>query len=69
MLGDGALKVFFNASECDKQKEDSERNFFRFLRGESADDDFTRMLKDREVKKTAHPRKAKKTTLAGGFWL
>ena len=35
-LKDGAIKVFFNAAECDKLKSREERDFFHFLKGESA---------------------------------
>ena len=35
-LKDGAIKVFFNAAECDKLKTKEERDFFHFLKGESA---------------------------------
>ena len=35
-LNDGAVKVFFNAAECDKLKTKEERDFFHFLKGESA---------------------------------
>lgn len=46
-LQDGAYKVFFNAKECDKLRSDEERNFFKFLRGGNADDDFTRQLDEK----------------------
>ena len=43
-LDDRAYKVFFNASDCDKLQSDEEKSFFKFLKGESADDDFTKTL-------------------------
>ena len=43
-LDDRAYKVFFNASDCDKLKSDEEKSFFKFLKGEAADDDFTKTL-------------------------
>ena len=35
-LNDRTYKVFFNAAECDKLKTKEERDFFHFLKGESA---------------------------------
>ena len=46
-LEDKAYKIFFNASNCDKLKNSKERNFFKFLKGEEAADDFTRQLQER----------------------
>ena len=46
-LNDRAFKVFFNASDCDKLDDIREKNFFKFLKGESAEDDFTRRLQER----------------------
>lgn len=43
-LGDGAYKVFFNASAYDTMESEAERAFFKFLCGKSADDEFTQNL-------------------------
>ena len=46
-LNDGAFKVFFNASECDKMKTAEEKAFFNFLKGKPAGSDFTRRLSEK----------------------
>ena len=46
-LNDRAFKVFFNASNCDKLSSEDEKSFFRFLRGENAETDFTKSLEDK----------------------
>ncbi|MBQ6779836.1 MAG: Rpn family recombination-promoting nuclease/putative transposase, partial [Treponema sp.] len=58
-LDDRAFKVFFNAAECDKLKGHEERAFFKFLKGESAGDDFTKRLEEKveRAKKNARWRK------------
>ena len=58
-LDDRAFKVFFNAAEYDKLKGDEERAFFKFLKGESAGDDFTKRLEEKveRAKKNARWRK------------
>jgi predicted transposase/invertase (TIGR01784 family) len=58
-LGDGAYKVFFNASDYDKMGSDEERAFFKFLCGKAAEDDFTRIIEQKvaRAKKNAGWRK------------
>ncbi len=58
-LDDRAFKVFFNAAECDKLKGDEEKAFFRFLKGEAAGNDFTRLLEEKveRAKKNARWRR------------
>ena len=46
-LNDGAFKVFFNAKECDKLESPAEKAFFNFLKGQSADDEFTKHLEEK----------------------
>lgn len=46
-LNDRAYKLFFNASMCDKLKSEDEKLFFKYLRGEEADDEFTRTLNEK----------------------
>ena len=46
-LNDRAFKVFFNASNYDKLANEEEKSFFKFLRGEGAETDFTKNLKDK----------------------
>ena len=46
-LDDRAYKVFFNASDCDKLESDEEKSFFKFLKGETASDEFTRTLESK----------------------
>ena len=46
-LDDRAYKVFFNASDCDKLESDEEKSFFKFLKGESASDEFTKTLESK----------------------
>lgn len=48
-LNDRAFKVFFNASQCDKMENKKKRNFFKFLKGEETDDDFTARLREKVV--------------------
>ncbi len=43
-LNDRTFKVFFNAGCCDKIKSDEEKSFFKFLKGEKANSDFTRNI-------------------------
>ncbi len=54
-LKDGAYKVFFNASEYDKIESKEEKAFFKFLLGDSADDEFTRTIAEKvnRAKKSA----------------
>ena len=54
-LGDGAYKVFFNATEYDKIEDKEEKAFFKFLLGNSADDDLTRTIAEKvnRAKKSA----------------
>ena len=58
-LNDRAYKVFFNASEYDKMKNDDEKAFFRFLLGQKADSELTKSLekKVRFAKKNMKWRK------------
>ncbi|MBP3773085.1 MAG: Rpn family recombination-promoting nuclease/putative transposase [Treponema sp.] len=46
-LNDRAFKLFFNAANCDKLSSGEQKSFFKFLKGEIADSDFTRLLKDK----------------------
>ena len=46
-LDDRTFKVFFNAGCCDKMKSDEEKSFFKFLKGEQADSDFTRSIEEK----------------------
>ena len=46
-LNDRAYKVFFNAKNCDKLKNDEEKSFFKFLQGESAKSNFTKNLSEK----------------------
>ena len=46
-LNDRTFKVFFNAGCCDKMKTDEEKSFFKFLKGEQADSDFTRNIEEK----------------------
>ncbi len=46
-LNDGMYKVFFNSRECDKIESAEEKAFFKFLKGESADDEFTKRLEEK----------------------
>ena len=46
-LNDGAYKIFFNASDCDKIESADEKAFFKFLKGDSADDEFTKHLEEK----------------------
>ena len=46
-LNDRAFKLFFNASDYDKLSSDEQKSFFKFLKGESAETDFTKQLKDK----------------------
>jgi predicted transposase/invertase (TIGR01784 family) len=58
-LDDGAYKIFFNASEYDKIENAEEKAFFKFLLGNSADDDFTRTIAEKvsRAKKSAALRR------------
>ena len=58
-LNDRAYKVFFNASEYDRMKNDDEKAFFRFLLGQKADSELTKSLekKVRFAKKNMKWRK------------
>lgn len=42
-----SIKLFFNASNYDKLSSDEQKSFFKFLKGESAETDFTKQLKDK----------------------
>ena len=46
-LNDGAVKVFFNAAECDKLKTKEERDFFHFLKGETVETGFSRNIREK----------------------
>ena len=46
-LNDRAFKLFFNASDYDKLSSDEQKSFFKFLKGENAETDFTKQLKDK----------------------
>ena len=46
-LNDRTYKVFFNAAECDKLKSREERDFFHFLKGESAETGFSRSIEEK----------------------
>lgn len=46
-LNDMTFKVFFNAGCCDKMKSDEEKSFFKFLKGEAADSDFTKSIEEK----------------------
>lgn len=46
-LDDGTYKIFFNSSACDKIESAEERAFFNFLKGKSADTNFTRRLSEK----------------------
>ena len=46
-LKDGAIKVFFNAAECDKLKTKEERDFFHFLKGENAKTSLSRSIEEK----------------------
>ena len=46
-LKDGAYKVFFNASCCDKIKDKEEKSFFKFLKGEQADSALTKRIEEK----------------------
>ena len=46
-MEDRTYKVFFNASKCDKLESEDEKLFFKYLRGERADNDFTRKLNEK----------------------
>ena len=54
-LEDRTYKVFFNASKCDKLESEDEKLFFKYLRGERANNDFTRKLNEKValIKKNA----------------
>lgn len=43
-LNDRSFKIFFNAAKYDKLDTSKKRNFFKFLKGGSADDDFSKRL-------------------------
>ncbi len=53
------MQVFFNASEYDKIEDKEEKAFFKFLSGNNADDEFTRMIAEKvsRAKKSATWRK------------
>ncbi|MCR4822182.1 MAG: Rpn family recombination-promoting nuclease/putative transposase [Treponema sp.] len=46
-LNDGTFKVFFNAEDCDKLKSEKERDFFKFLKGQGAESDFSKRLESK----------------------
>ncbi len=46
-LDDGTFKLFFNAANCDKLKNEKERDFFRFLTGETAKTDLSKNLESK----------------------
>ena len=46
-LGDRAYKVFFNAANCDRLKNDEMRGFFKFLNGARADTTFSKRIEER----------------------
>ena len=46
-LRDGTYKLFFNAKNCDKLKTAEERDFFLFLRGQSAESELSRRIEER----------------------
>ena len=48
-LGDGAYKLFFNASEYAKMETVEEQNFFKFLSEQNADGDFTKTIKEKVI--------------------
>ena len=49
-LNDRAFKIFFNASKYDKLEGEKQRNFFKFLKGEDAVDDFSKQLEEKVVR-------------------
>ena len=46
-LGDGAYKLFFNASEYAKMETVEEQNFFKFLSEQNADGDFAKTIEEK----------------------
>ena len=46
-LDDRTFKVFFNAEDCDKMESAEERAFFTYLKGNDADDTFTKNLAEK----------------------
>ena len=46
-LNDRTFKVFFNASSCDKLLNEEQKNFFKFLKGQTANDDLTKKLEEK----------------------
>ena len=46
-LGDGAYKLFFNASDYARMENDEEKNFFKFLSGHEAETSFTKTIEEK----------------------
>lgn len=49
-LNDGTKKIFFNATDYDKAKDEDVREFLRYVNGEKSDNPFVQILDDKVVK-------------------
>lgn len=48
-LDDGSYKVFFNASEYGKMENEDEKNFFKFLAGQKAENELAKSIEEKVV--------------------